>query len=189
MFSNRKKTTPSNLVFWGFTAAPVFRGVPVFRSVPMFRSSGVPGFSTCRIEVFYLSNCEWIQPSCLIYSLYLWPGADVFLSHPDPTGQKDSKLKILSPVIKLRWTQAGPLAGGIFKDVPARGIRSQKTKNITVVETQTKVFNPKWPEAELIIRQRKFEFGDPPNQELKKIVLKERPIWKLLCLSRRRLQC
>ena len=38
-------------------------------------------------------------------------------------------------------------------------------------------------------RQRKFEFGDSPNQELNKIIrFKERRIQKLLCVSQRRLQ-
>ena len=38
-------------------------------------------------------------------------------------------------------------------------------------------------------RQRKFEFGDPPNQELNKIIrLKETRIQKLMCQSQRRLQ-
>ena len=38
-------------------------------------------------------------------------------------------------------------------------------------------------------RQRKIELGDPPNQELNKIIrLKERSIQILLCLSQRRLK-
>ena len=53
-----------------------------------------------------------------------------------------------------------PLAGSIFKILPARGTR-----------------------------QRKFAFNDTPNQELNKIIgFKERSIQILLYLSQRRLQ-
>ena len=52
------------------------------------------------------------------------------------------------------------MAGSIFKILPDRGTR-----------------------------QRKFEFGDTPNQELNKIIrFKERSIQTLLYLSQRRLQ-
>ena len=58
------------------------------------------------------------------------------------------------------YTQAVPLAGSIFKMLPARGTR-----------------------------QRKFEFDGTPNQELNKIIrFKERSIQILLHLSQRRLQ-
>ena len=56
---------------------------------------------------------------------------------------------------QLPYTQAVPLAGSIVKILPARGTR-----------------------------QREFEFGDSPNQELNKIIhFMERRLQKLLCLS------
>ena len=72
--NGKTKRTPSNSLFRGFSAVPVFRDVPelrcsgVFRDFPVFRCSGnpvfgvpgcsgmfrcylVPGFSTCRFEL------------------------------------------------------------------------------------------------------------------------------------------
>ena len=93
MFSNgkKKKTTPSNSVFRGFSAVPgcsgVFRGVPgccgVLRGVagccgvlrcsgipgcsgvPVFRCSGVSGFSTCLLAPQDSNVTIYPQVCCL----------------------------------------------------------------------------------------------------------------------------
>ena len=42
------------------------------------------------------------------------------------------QIKLAWTEVQLPYTQAVPLAGSIFKILPARGTRSQKTENITV---------------------------------------------------------